>query len=64
MKLNQTKSNGSVRLCSTCSIIILMKKTVFDFIQLLKYDIKREDITKQVSVKYSEENSVFGEVSY
>ena len=39
MKLNQTKSNGSVRLCSTCSIIILMKKTVFDFIQLLKYDI-------------------------
>ena len=39
MKLNQTKSNGSVRLCSTCSIIKLMKKTVFDFIQLLKYDI-------------------------
>ena len=25
---------------------------------------KREDITKQVSVKQSEENSVFGEVSY
>ena len=25
---------------------------------------KREDITKQVSVKYSEENSVFGEVSH
>ena len=39
MKLNQTKLNGSVRLCSTCKIIKLTKKTVVDFIRLLKYNI-------------------------